>query len=230
MKERPINLKPWEVRAILRGEQTQLRRVVEVARVDPHPQIQAAKIMTLQNGRQGWLNSQVDHPDHIFRLGPYGVPGDRLWARESWQFYDWTEDGEPCIRFAADDATVWPCSRTEDDAARLTEIWAGLSRDENYSIDNRACDRRWRSSVQLFRWASRILLDVVNTRVERLQAITDADSIAEGCAGGHGSIKGYPYNATPREHFQSRWERTYGPGAWGDNPWVWCISVRRCAP
>jgi hypothetical protein len=224
MKVRPINLKPWEARAIVAGTQTQIRRVVSP---EPHRRADWLRADMNEVWRAGTAAGEV--PELGSWRCPYGAQGDQLWGRESWQFYDRTEDGDPCVRFAADNAICWPRIRSESDAARLAEIWAGLSGAENYSIDNCARDRRWRSAIHMPRWASRIVLEVADLRVERLQAISEADAIAESCSGGHGSIKGYPYNATPREHFQSRWERTYGPGAWGDNPWVWRISVRRSA-
>lgn len=84
---------------------------------------------------------------------------------------------------------------------------------------------RWKPSIHMPRWASRILLEVTAVRVERLHDITDEQCIAEGCRGGHGSIPGYRYNATLQEHFRHVWE-----SAGGDyfvNPWVWVIEFKR---
>ena len=83
----------------------------------------------------------------------------------------------------------------------------------------------WRPSIHMPRWASRILLEVTAVRVERLHDITDEQCIAEGCRGGHGSIPGYRYNATPQEHFRHVWESTGGD--YFANPWVWVIEFRR---
>ena len=77
------------------------------------------------------------------------------------------------------------------------------------------------------RWASRITLEIVNVRVERLQDISEADAIAEGTPGGHGAIQGYGYNGTPSEHYRSLWESINGPGSWDSNPWVWVVAFTR---
>ena len=76
----------------------------------------------------------------------------------------------------------------------------------------------------------RITLRITDVRVERLQDVSRQDCVAEGCAGGHGSIPGYPYSATPREHFHHIWNTIYGAGAWEANPWVWVISFERVNP
>ena len=79
------------------------------------------------------------------------------------------------------------------------------------------------SSIHIPRWASRILLEITGVRVERLQDISDEDSLAEGI---------YPtatglYPGSPRAEYQKLWESINGPGSWGSNPWVWVISFRR---
>ncbi|MFT0547883.1 hypothetical protein ACMHYO_16330 [Allopusillimonas ginsengisoli] len=68
-------------------------------------------------------------------------------------------------------------------------------------------------------------IGLTDVRVGRLQAISEADCYAEGCAGGHGSIPGYSYHATPSEHFHHIW--TSVGGSWDANPWVWIIELKR---
>jgi len=91
----------------------------------------------------------------------------------------------------------------------------------------RSAPSRWRPSIHMPRWACRLVLEIVSVRVERLQDISDAECIAEGCPGGHGAIPGYGYNATPYEHYRWLWESINGAGSWAANPWVWCITFRR---
>jgi hypothetical protein len=67
--------------------------------------------------------------------------------------------------------------------------------------------------------ASRILLEIVSVRVERLNDCSDADARAEGTPGGHGVIPSYNYHATPSEHFSHLWESINGAGSWAANPW-----------
>lgn len=101
MKERPILFSAPMVRAILDGRKTQTRRAAKVSRVDSHPDQPLWKIVTLENGRQGWLNAQAEHPHHITSLCPYGQPGDRLWVRESWAYHpDFPESARRVIHRA----------------------------------------------------------------------------------------------------------------------------------
>jgi hypothetical protein len=71
------------------------------------------------------------------------------------------------------------------------------------------------------RWASRILLEITDVRVQRLQEISEEDARAEGYDRSH---------AFPREWFALLWERIHGSGSWHANPWVWAITFRRLEP
>lgn len=86
-------------------------------------------------------------------LCPYGQPGDRLWVRETWRHRGIGEDGH-----ADRGGYVY----------RATENVNGPA-------------ERWIPSIHMLRAASRIDLEVTGVRVERLQDISEADAIAEGC-------------------------------------------------
>src|SRR5690606_27397749 len=153
---------------------------------------------------------------------PYGKAGDQLFVRETWQYAGWTEDGYPLIGYRADD-TRRLCERgiSEEWYERLTDIRADLSKPENYDIDQRAADRRWRPAIHMPRWACRLLLRVTDVRVERLQSITYADAVAEGWE--------LASKQPPVEWYRQLWddinaERGY---RWLDNPWVWVVSFER---
>ena len=83
-------------------------------------------------------------------------------------------------------------------------------RPANYNIDNRARDRKWRPSIHMPRWASRITLEITGIRVERLKDISEDDAKAEGAIGGHGAIPGLPVFSNALEHFKHIWESTGG--------------------
>ncbi len=76
---------------------------------------------------------------------------------------------------------------------------------------------------------SRIALEVVEVRVERLQEISVKDAIAEGYP--HvGKLGRDVYHWDPRETifwYRELWESINGTGSWKDNPWVWVVEFQR---
>jgi len=149
--------------------------------------------------------------DYQNRLCPYGQPGDRLWVRES----GW-ERPERTPKMMREGADTWPRF------AYAADGWSDQDR-----ADFKAWGFKPRPSIHMPRWASRILLEIVSVRVERLQDISEAGAIAEGTPGGHGAIQGYAYNATAAEHYRHLWEQINGTGSWEANPWVWVVGFKR---
>jgi hypothetical protein len=217
MTERPILFSAEMVRAILDGRKTQTRRVMK-----PQPKPTPADFP----GPAGhWWPSQK----HKSMLGveremqkwkglagsacPYGDTGDLLWVRETWK-------PVPISAYRCSEGVQQtPNPQDADEAAVYKAGW-----------DRSSSGVSWRPSIHMPRWASRITLRITDIRVERLQSVSHEDCEAEGCPGGHGSIPGYPYSATPREHFQTLWNKINGPGAWDENPWVWVVSFERVKP
>ena len=73
-------------------------------------------------------------------------------------------------------------------------------------------------------WASRITLEVLTVRVERLRDISFEDESAEGVPGFHFTT-GHP------RRFHSLWDSISEPGSrWLDNPWVWVVEFERVMP
>lgn len=98
----------------------------------------------------------------------------------------------------------------------------------------------WRPSIFMPRWASRITLEVVSVRVERLQDISEADAMAEGVertvvgdgwrrydADPDTEAAGLTPCANPVSSYRSLWESINGPGSWADNPFVWVVEFKR---
>jgi hypothetical protein len=100
---------------------------------------------------------------------PYGQPGDRLWARETWKIADWTDDGMPFVEYAADGQSR--CIENAPDSCALMHTWAELSSASNVAIDGKAADRRWRSPVTMPRWASRLEPLITGIRVEKREGV-----------------------------------------------------------
>lgn len=92
---------------------------------------------------------------------------------------------------------------------------------ERYNV----CDTmRWRPSIHMPRWASRLTLTVTAVRVERLQEISCADAIAEGIAPAANSQTIDCDTPDPRDEFHALWDRLHGEGAWDANPEVVAIT------
>lgn len=221
MKERPIIFDSESVRAILAGTKSQTRRVVKRAKM-PECNALMQRPQAFGEGTEYFMDMANPMGPYLQCNCPYGAPGDVLWAKETWQYADWNEDGESCIRYAADGAKSW---RVVPDhySDRAQHEWERLSQPENYNIDKCAADRCWRASMFMPRWASRITRGIVAVRVERLQDIGEADAIAEGMK----PRPAEPYDCMddPREQFRFRWDSINAKRApWASNPWVWVVE------
>ena len=205
-KERPILFSAPMVRAILAGTKTQTRRVVK-------PQPRRVDCGVPFGDAPAWARAE---PGSMVMRCPYGQPGDRLWARETWARDD--EDG--VLMYRADvgrdmNANAWEQGRLEG-APRY----------------------RWRPSIHMPRWASRITLEITGVRVERLQDISEGDAIAEGVNRFHGMLKDedaaafnrigpVEFNGFPIIRYGVLWESINGPASWDANPWVWVVEFNR---
>lgn len=204
MKERPILFSAPMVRALLAGTKTQTRRVVKITHRTPGL---AACLET--HGFEPRLRAAAE-------LCPYGVPGDRLWVRETLR-YD-AEYGHYYVASA-------PGSLGNASGRTYLCTLFGDSYNEDASIPQRTV-----SAIHLPRRYSRITLEITAVRVERLQDISEADAIAEGIVpsvGGMWTGAEGQAGTSARAAYALLWNAINGAGSWDANPWVWCISFRR---
>lgn len=228
---KPILFNSQMVRAILDGRKTQTRRIVKTGSYTPL-EVGRSKFYTFRdelNGKPGaWAGFYRDedvfvgsdgkqHIDAVYAKAPY-QPGDVLYVRETWKKVCATEryyEGGKVVNseelfgymYRADNLIRWDEREPKDDEFHLSDITREL---------------KWRPSIHMPREAARIFLRVTDVRVERLQHITRADAISEGCNA-----------AIPVLEFQGIWDTTikaadrdrYG---WAADPWVWVISFERC--
>ena len=144
---------------------------------------------------------------------PYGKMGDQLWVRESWEPVQ-ISMGIFGVKYK--DGTIQKTSHTVE----LAHAWG--------DVYHPAKAGKWRPSIHMPRWASRLTLEVTVTGFARLQEITEEDAIAEG-APAIPRLDG----SDPRFHRQSfagLWDTINGdrPGcAWEDNPLVWVVGFKR---
>jgi hypothetical protein len=227
IKERPILFSAPMVRAILEGRKTVTRRPVKGLKTD-NPVVDAFDDSPL-------IGACWDIGGPVIRC-PYGLPGDRLWVRESWwQAGDWQ------ATYPEDDTGAWCGSKRVVYSADGTppnepnhDYPNGL-RNGAYSAAEPNKIWRHRPSIHMFRWASRILLEITDVRVERLQAITYEDAVAEGVYRDTSRVwtatdEGGPCHKYPEPAFRDLWNSINGASAWDANPWVWVVEFKRVTP
>lgn len=221
MKERPILFSGPMVLAILEGRKTQTRRIVK-----PQP---------TTNGLHGVYPDKYNHgpkwgfwlPDNRLteaRLWdcPYGIPGDRLWVRESFQ---------PLLA----EGVLW----------KDADYKTGLGYAPNYVATSPVVEYIDAShddemtphitpSIFMPRWASRITLEITDVRVQRLQDISEEDAIAEGVdfsrnpcgfsdTDHFACCNEYPHTGVNR--FMHLWDSINAyKHPWTSNPWVWALT------
>lgn len=204
MRERPILFNGDMVRAILRGDKTQTRRPVRVRKPSDH---------------------LVFASPHASAICPFGIPGDRLWVRETWRA------GIRDPEYLMDLVTGDNCDvhyRADGENGRWT-----LETIKNGTLQSApAAPPPWRPSIHLPRWASRLTLEVVSVRAQRVQDITEEDAKAEGVeriSDGYWMEYGPRARcvASARESFASLWRSIYGAASWEVNPWVWAVTFKR---
>ncbi|MHB0392821.1 morphogenetic protein [Klebsiella pneumoniae] len=207
MKERGMIFNAEMVRALLSGRKTQTRRIIK-----PQPEA------TLSGSLSGkWLSRPLNglllpKIEDIAIHCPFGVVGDRIWVRETFQgpLFDYDLMDSYCK-----DPT--PFEKPEFCVYKAD----GVPAPEFYDADDElhCC---WRPSIHMPRWASRILLEITNVRVERLKSISDGDAIREGC-----STADMKSGDCVADVFARLWASIYGDESWNSNPWVWVIEFKR---
>jgi hypothetical protein len=203
-KERPILFSGEMVRAILDGRKSQTRRV---AKFDDFGAVLACR---------------------------HGEIGDRLWVREKWRIGAWDENRPAfAIDYCDGPRREWidvPAPMV-DDGELFDRLWQQSTDDaikvfgdqDRYEWEPGKSPCRWRPSIHMPRWASRILLEITDVRIQRLQDITEKDAEAEGVKnslhlhGGRFAV----------ENFAHLWEILHGDDSWHKNPFVWVISFKR---
>lgn len=216
MKERPILFSGEMVRAILDGRKTMTRRVIK-----PQPRLNDAGLLAWKTS--GCLQN-IGRSAEEMLIGhcPYGQPGDLLWVRETWASLDGVDHLSPKdIELLCRDAgyKTGPCG----------DLWYQADNSYRQWGDDKQTKGKWRPSIHMPRWASRINLEVVSVRVERVQDITEEDAIAEGSQYFLTSGKMKRNEMSMRSAFANLWDsinlkRGYG---WDSNPWVWVVEFKR---
>lgn len=205
MTERPILFSGPMVRALLDGTKTQTRRILKS---------NCQEIGERDDGSPWpWSEHPDTSADH-WHACPYGQPGDRLWVRET--FLD----------------TFGTGVEHRDQGGNLQRYaFAADCLPGSYGDEARkAYGLKWKPSIHMPRAASRILLEITGVRVERLQAIGEADARAEGVTIEDRHTVGYctgEFLPPSIRAYRDLWESINGAGSWDANPWVWVVEFRR---
>lgn len=210
MKERGVLFQGSMVRALVADLKTMTRR--------------AAKLNSAGRVFKGGKNWHPGDPDAVLAC-PYGQVGDRISVRETffafgrwetrfnakkgrdeWHFVDMTLECDRAYQYAADNPDV--------PLAKGRGVLPGWYK---------------RPAIFMPRVASRITLEITSIRVERLQDISEADAIEEGCEPNY--LPNRAYEDEPQKSgYVSLWQGINGHGSWKANPYVWVISFRRVKP
>ena len=231
VKERPIIFSGEMVKAILDRKNTMTRRVVKSNFINHYKHAHIIK-QSSDKSREGKAYF-YDKPCSSMVLSsqlvsnPYGKVGDRLWVRETWQ-----EIGPDCL-------LTYKATYPSDLYAKRPEL-------ENVPPIEALKDKGylWKSPLFMPREFSRLLLEITDIRVERLQDISEADAMKEGvkswkvnCSynGLKTVYKDYSdihndviaYN-NPIASFKTLWDslNTKKGYPWSSNPWVWVVEFK----
>ena len=244
MRERPILFSGEMVKAILEGRKTMTRRVV-------NKDISNQFDIDVDNTVAAYINQLTGDSCDPVEICPYGTVGDRLWVRETWQSFfpeEVTQNHQQGPR---------SFSGVPAETAKGHYMFFYYRADGEAPDDPKYGKAVWHPSIFMPRRASRILLEVTDVKVERLQDITEEDAEKEGmpdeyliapvycpncqgqgtCGAVHPISLGYmeidcPECDTAKKKFKNLWDSINGRGrkpgkAWDDNPWVWVVEFRR---
>jgi hypothetical protein len=226
VKERPILFGGPMVRAILDGRKSMTRRIVKPQPVshkaaEPGDAVWYGTELNRVRESKGRNKAAMGLLNAVPFPCPYGVPGDRLRVNESYRVgLEWDD-----------------CPPRDIDPRGF----AHLGDDIWYEADGKGTEAmgwgRLRPGRFMMRWMSRLTLEVVSVRVERVQDISAKDIITEGAVArahedpmfGRCPISAFDGCAylDLRSLWAAGWDSINGKDSWEANPWVWAVEFKR---
>lgn len=167
MVDRPIIFSAPMVRALLDGRKSQTRRVLSPGSIYDDISREAAEDFELRGWDTFWRGDIL-----CASLARYAVD-DRLWVREPWRTPENFDDRSPA-------GLVTSCLSAGYERAWCPIEWEADEARDNWGDWRQTPPGRLRAAMHLPRAFSRITLTVTAVRIERLQDIGAADTIAEG--------------------------------------------------
>ncbi|CNE71665.1 hypothetical protein [Yersinia kristensenii] len=242
MKECPILFNSEMVNAILSGRKTQTRRIMKRQPVPSETRegdfwFSCDKMQSMVHISDFLPSNSAIQDAHEFFSAccPIGAVGDQLWVRETFQ--------GPLFDYEQMESYLEDSAKFESHEYCVYKADGNTTPEFVDADDNLHC--KWRPSIHMPRWASRINLLITGVRVERLNDISDVDAAVEGIDRLENNFGNGPsycdymlpdlrdtaewYNR-PRDSFRSLWNSIYGQKEgenWQANPWVWVINFEQ---
>lgn len=218
LNERGMIFNSEMVLSILDGRKTQTRRIIKNQHQGECWSVRPASNPCVSSHTHDWWLPSATQP-YSALICPFGKIGDRLWVRETWSLLG-NEDG--C-------AVDWDENIVFDqkNAARIykASCWQKPNNYGLWSIPNQTFEfeGRWKPSIHMPHWASRITLEITDVRVERLNEISEEDAGKEGYP-----ADPYPYGGIMDKWlwFRGLWDSIYPDQSFKHNPWVWVVEFR----
>lgn len=180
-----------------------VRALLDGTKTQTRRVVKEGGVRVMRDGNLCIAGVAFSSPDEHKSACPYGQIGNRLWVREAFAgTIAYERHGYPLKEWG-------------------NKLW--------YIADGEPRSGQWtrpRPSIHMPRCLSRITLEIVSVRVERLNDISEVDVIAEG-------VRGDQYAGLERSHaraYSTLWESINGPGSWEANPWVWVVNFKRVQP
>lgn len=212
MRERPILMSAPMVQPTLSGAKRKTRRLIPPSWFGQEDHEREYPYNLVFPDQYGDYHSAES-------LCRYGQPGDHLWVRESfYQAGHWDYDDTTKKKVWCGSHTKWYAEEEGNKTVRLNTIIRKIP------------------SIHMPRWASRITLEIISIRVERLEDISNADCIAEGISkniisdhyGVSNNFEWTHWYNSPKLAYIALWERINGAGSWERDrqKFAWVIEFK----
>lgn len=221
MKETPLYLNSEMVRAVLDGRKNQTRLVIKPQPLQKENGWYWGGGRALRKVGYGADYVHTDLPSVISAMKKVSYQaGDRLYIRETW-----APEADRIV-YRADKAARYFKFGQKPPTPVGDVFWL----ESTYEA------KKWAPSFMLPKWAARIMLEITDVRVQRIQEISEEDAEAEGCDNRRPLQDDEPASkfigtrhhlSAVRLRFEALWESIEGAGSWEKNGFVWALTFKR---